>query len=269
MRVFPVASVLLLSLSAFPFAAQAVSVSELPATIQSCISAGSCVVDYSGSYNSTTASAFVMVDLPSGKWNWLVRYDLASPSGQTDINGVQSSTYGGYLWMQVANNYSAAETAHPVTLFLDKVTPVPGSMFNQSGDLSLLMTTADLLAGGAYRTQADPGYGDFNAGNLSGEIPLICVAEGCQINAQINLVQLNYQSSGSSGIAMTGFNAADTRGLVYTQREAYFNPYVNDNSFNNTQTFYISSVPEPDVTWLLGIGLMSVVVAVRRRKARR
>ncbi len=264
MRVFPVVSVLLLSLSAFPFAAQAVSVSELPSTIQSCITAGTCVVNYPGSYDSGTVSAFEMVDLPSGQWNWLVRYDLASPSGQTVIGGGQDTAYSGYLWMQVASNYSAAETAHPVTLFLDKVAPAPGTFIDQSGDLSLFMTTSDLLAGSAYRTQADPGYGDSDAGSLSGEIPLICLAEGCQINAQLNLVQLNYQSFGSAGIAMTGFDASDTRGLVYSQSSFYF---AGEPPYGATQSFYITAVPEPETFWMLGFGLLSVAIAVRRRRA--
>lgn len=267
MRAFSVASVLLLGLSAFPFAARAVSISELPATIQSCITTGSCGVNLSSSYDSGTASAFSMFDMSSGQ-NWLVRYKLVFPSGETDISGTQNTAYNGYLWMQVANNYSATETAHPVTLFLDKVAPLSSMLFNQSGDLTLFMTTTDLLAGSAYRTQADPGYGDYDTGSLSGEIPLICLAEGCQINAQLNLAQLNYQSFGSAGIAMTGFNAADTRGLVYTQRAAYFSPYYdpeNDISFNTTQTFYISSVPEPDACLLFGVGLMGVAAALRRR----
>lgn len=264
MRVFPVASVLLLSLSAFPFAAQAVSISELPATIQSCVMAGSCAVNYSGAYDSGTASAFEMVDLPSGKWNWLVRYGLVSPSGQAIIGGGQNTAYSGYLWMQVASNYSAAETAHPVTLFLDKVTPAPSAFIDQSGDLSLFMTTADLLAGSAYRTQADPGYGDYDAGSLSGEIPLICLAEGCQINAQLNLVQLNYQSFGSAGITMTGFDASDTRGLVYSQSSSYFD---GEPPYGTTQSFYVAAVPEPATFGMMGFGLLSVAIAVRRRRA--
>lgn len=258
MRAFPVASVLFLSLSAFPFAAQAVTISELPASIQSCITTGSCAVDYSGSYDSGTASAFAMFNTSTGKQDWLMRYDLVSPSGQTDIEGVQTSAYGGYLWMQVASSYSAAETEHAVTLFLDKVTPVPDSLPGQSGDLSLFMTTADLLAGGAYRTQADPVpelY--YEAGSLSGEVPLICLAEGCQINAQLNLVQLNYQSVGPAGIAMMGFDASDMRGLVYSQSASYID--------GATQSFYISAVPEPGAFWLFGFGLIGVVTAVRRR----
>jgi|MudIll2142460700_1097286.scaffolds.fasta_scaffold89968_2 hypothetical protein len=266
MRVFPVTSVLLLSLSTLPFAAMAVSVAELPATIQSCISAGSCVVNYSGAYDSGTASAFEMVDLPSGQWNWLVRYNLVSPSGQTVIGGGQNTAYSGYLWMQVASNYSATETAHPVTLFLDKVTPVPGSIFGQSGDLSYFMSTADLLAGGAYNTTSYVSYepdGIVSEGGLSGDI-LLCLAVGCQTSVQLNLLQLNYQSFGSAGVSMTGFDASDKRSLVYSQNSSYLtgDPYTD---YSATQAFYITAVPEPETFWMFGFGLMSLFTVMWRR----
>lgn len=269
MRAFPVAFVLLSSLSAFPFAAQAVSVSELPASIQSCITAGTCGVNLSSSHDSGTASAFGMVDLPSGQWNWLMRYDLVPPSGQTVIGGGQNTAYGGYLWMQVADSYSAAETAHPVTAFLDKVTPVPGSIFGQSGDLSFFMPTADLLAGGAYNTITYVSYepdGIVSEGGLSGDI-LLCLAVGCQTSVQLNLVQLNYQDFGSAGIKMTSFDASDARGLVFSQSSSYLtgDPYTD---YSATQTFYITAVPEPRTFWMFGFGLMSVFAVMWRRNTR-
>lgn len=263
MRVFPIASVLLLSLSAFSFTAKAVSLSELPATIQSCITARTCGVNFSSSFDSGTASAFSITDLMSGQTNWLMRYSLVSPSGETDISGTQSNAYGGHLWMQVANSYSSSETDHAITLFLDKVTPTPGSLFGQNGDLSLFISTADLLAGSASRSQADPGYGDYDSGSLSGEIPLICLAEGCQVTAQLNLLQLKYLSFGSAGIVMTGFDAGDTRGLVYSQSSAYFN---GDPPYGTAQAFYISAVPEANTFLMFGFGLMAVVAAVRCRE---
>lgn len=227
MRAFPVASVLFLSLSAFPFAAKAVSVTELPATIQSCITAGSCGVNFSSSYSSDKVSAFQIHDASTfgtGVSDWLMRYELVSPSSQTstnidfDTNEHTTNAFNGYLWMRVKGIYSAAEEAHPVTLFLDKVTPVPGSFYNQIDDLSLFMTTADLLAGGASSTLEDHGeYGYFGSGSLSGETPLICLAEGCRINAQLNLVRLNYQSFGSYGIVMTNFDVSDVRLGLFTK----------------------------------------------------
>lgn len=260
MRVFPVASILLLSLSAFPYTAEAITLSELPAAIQSCIGAGNCVVGLGDAYNSGSASAFLMIDPATGKQDWLMRYGLTLPSGESNSEGVQTGTYGGYLWMQVAAAYSASETEHAVTLFLDHVTPAPGSFFGQSGDLSLFMTSADLLAGGAYRIQADPGYGDYDVGSLTGEIPVPCLAEGCRIDAQLNLLQLNYANAGAS-IVMTGFDASDTRGLVYSQGSFYFD---GDPPYGTTQAFYISAVPEPQVSWMVGLGLLAVITAARR-----
>lgn len=270
MRAFPVAAVLFLSV--FPGAARAVTVSELPATIQSCILAGSCAVDYSSSYSSERVSAFAVYDASTlarnNYWNdWLIRYDLVPPSGQT--GSVQPSAFDGYLWMRVQGMYSAVEAAHPVTLFLDNVTPVPGSLFGQSGDLSLTMTTADLLAGGALRTTGyisdydDPNFAD--AGSLSGEIPLLCLAVGCQTSAQLNLVQLSYQSFGSLGIAMTGFDASDSRGLVFSQSSSYLtgDPYAD---YSATQAFYISAVPEAQASWMFGLGLLVVFSTTRRNR---
>jgi hypothetical protein len=160
---------------------------------------------------------------------------------------------------------------------MDKVSPVPGTLFGQNhssfypdysdvnGDLTLFMTTPDLLAGGAYRTQSDPGYGDYDSGSMSGELPVICLAEGCSIHARLNLVQLNYQDNGSGQIQMAGFNSLDARGLVYTQRTAYFPGYGAEYGGSTTQAFYITTVPEPGAYWLFGAGLMGVAVAARRR----
>lgn len=258
-----IASVLFLSASsAFPLAAQAVAVSELPASIQSCITAGNCVVDYGGSYHSATASAFALFDTSTYKQDWLMRYALVPPSGESDTEGVQTDTYGGYLWMQAAAAYSASETEHAVTLFLDRVVPVPGSFYDQSGDLSLSMTSADLLAGAAYRTQADPGYGNYDSGSLSGEIPLICLAEGCKIEARLNLLQLTYANAGAT-IVMTGFDASDTRGLVYSQGAYYFD---GEPPYGTKQAFYITAVPEPGMAWLFGFGLLGVGAVARSRR---
>jgi hypothetical protein len=260
MRTFPVASVLFLSLSVFSFSAKAVTVPELPATIQSCITAGSCVVNTSSSYSWDKVSAFQIYDA-SGASDWLMRYELVPPTGQThfdEFTGVtQSSNFDGYLWMRVKGQYSASESAHPVTLFLDKVNPVPGSFYGQSGDLSLLMTTTDLLAGSAYRqTLNSADYGNSDNGSLSGEIPGPPLDS--QISAQLNLLQLKYLSVGSS-IAMAYFDPSDTRGLVYSQNtsEVYYQS-------STTQAFYISAVPEPQAFWMFGLGLLAVFSATSR-----
>ena len=276
MRALPVATVLFLFSISIPFSAQAVSITnaQLPATIQACIMSGSCLVNHTSTYSSGQVSAFTINDDSTrarsgtvwGETNdWLVRYDLVAPSSQTNIDNVQTQTFDGYLWMRINSVYLAAETAHPVTVFLDKVTPVPEPLVNQNGDLSLFMTTADMLAGSAY---IDQGFFDevnnYYNGSLSGEVPLICLASGCEIHARLNLVQMSYQNFGADGIYMTGFDSKDTRGLVYTQRHSYFS---GEPPYSTTQAFYITPVPEPETYLMFGFGLLSVFTWVWRRNA--
>lgn len=276
MRVLTIVANLFLFSISIPFSAQAVSITngQLPATIQNCITSGSCMVNLTSTYNSGQVSAFSINDdftraragTVWGETNdWLVRYNLVAPSSQTNIDNVQTQAFNGYLWMRINSVYLAAETAHPVTLFLDKVTPVPEPQFYaQSGDLSLFMTTADMLAGGAYIDLKDTGYGYYSAGNLSGEVPQICLAASCEIHAQLNLVQMAYQNVGTSGIYM-GFDAEDTRGLVYTQRYSFFG---GEPPSSTTQAFYITAVPEPQMFLMFGFGLLSIFTLLRRRNAR-
>lgn len=190
-----------------------------------------------------------------------MRYALVPPSGERDSEGALTQAFGGYLWMRTGASYDGADTEHAVTLFLDKVSPVPGRFLNQSGDLSLFMTSADLLAGGAYRTYADPGYGDLGSGSLSGEIPLICLADGCQIEAHLNLLQMNYEVSGGQ-IVMAGFDSSDSRGLVYSQASYDFD---GDQDRGRRQDFHVSAVPEPAAAWFFTAGLFGIAALTRRR----
>lgn len=228
------------------------------------------------SIRATTSAHLMGSDIGSGVsvfsygLSWLVRYDLAAPSGQTDIDGDLTSAYDGYLWMKIQDSYSTASNMHAITLYRDRVTPVPGNFFGQNdggaysdanGDLSLFLTTSDLLAGSAFYTYSDPGPGSYEAGALTGELPTICLAEGCHIGATLNLVQLQYQVSGTS-IQMNFNPGFDTRGLVYQQSRGYFGA-----GYSDTQTFAISAVPEPSVLAMLGCGLGMVAFAARRRRA--
>lgn len=251
--------------------AATVSNSDLPGSIQSCITASTCFVSNTSSYDSGTASAFQIIQ-PTGsgaEFNWLMRYTLVPPSGQSRINPPQTDSFSGYLWMLAKGTYSATETAHPFTLYLDKMSPTPFSMFGQTGDLSLFMPTADLVAGSSYRTYGLDYYNNsYSFGDLSGEVPEPCVAEGCETHAQLNLVQLTYGNFGSA-ISLASFNPSDTRGLVYTQRSSYPGYGGNPSStINDVQSFYVSAVPVPGAVWLFVSGL-AVLVGVMQRTRRR
>lgn len=264
----------LLSLSLFPMAAQAVSISyaDLPQTLRS----GFYEVSLSSLYSSGTASAFSYYDRTNqANSGWLMRYDLTSPSGEAAIDDSQARAFDGYLWMQVKHSYIVTTAPHAVTLFMDQVTPSPSALFGQNdpaftpyadanGDLSLFVTTADLLAGQSYVTLADNGeYGYSSGGSLSGELPVLCLAEGCQMRMQLNLVQLRFATSGTS-VQFAGFNPGDTRGQVFTQTLAY---YTYETDYGTTQTFAISAVPEPSAFWMFAGGL-GLVAALARRRAR-
>ena len=284
MRSISIISVLMCSL-VVSVEARAVTVSRsaLPQTIQStfCPSSSSCSVFLNSVYSDGKVSAFSYGSTAYGSTaadqGLLLRYDLTPPSGQTDINGNQTAAYDGYLWMRVQNSYSTATATHAVTLYLDKVTPATTPLFGQNsyfypeyadanGDLSLFLTTADLLAGRAYRTWLDSGIqpGGIDAGNLQGELPLPCLAAGCKVHAEINLVQLQYQLVGTS--VQVDINPDDIRGLVYRQSQGYLNPDDSSLAYNTVQTFAISAVPEPSVVALLACGLGMVVFAARRRR---
>lgn len=263
-----------------PMSAQAVTIanSDLPGTLQSCAASGTCFVVPTSTYESASASAFSLFDLsgPGFTQNTLIRYTLTAPSGETaqstnlyaepPLTTSWSTAYTGYLWMQVQDNYSAAETAHPVTLYLDKITPVPQGLFGQSGDLSLTVSGADLLSGGSSATFGlDYNNQGYSSGSLGGEVPVPCVAQGCSVSAQLNLVQLHFGSFGPAGIQLLGFDPTDTRGLVYRQG-FYDDGSTSGYAVNDTQSFNISAVPEPRSNWMLAAGLACLAAAVRRKE---
>ncbi len=242
--------------------ATTVTFGEMPATIQSCWNT-TCSVNTTSSYSSASVSAFQInrFNGNSQEQDWLVRYTLAPPSSQYNSNIPQTDALSGYLWLLANNSYSASESAHPLTLYLDKVTPTPFSMYGQSGDLSLAMTTADLVAGSAYRTWGiDYNNNSYTSGDLTGSVPVPCLSQGCETGARLNLAQLTYGDFGSNGVWFMGFNAADSRSLVFSQYSSYQD---GSNSVNYTQSFDINAVPLPGALGLFGSGLLGLVGVMR------
>lgn len=251
-----------------------VSVANLPNTIQSCVASNTCGVAYTSIYDSGTVSAFGIYNVGQTGFNYLVRYALVSPSGQTTSNTdfyqyppVTTSSFTpftGYLWMQVQGGYSTSQSANPITLYLDKVSPVPSSFYNQNGDLSLFVSASDLLAGSSYvNSGLDSNNQSYVSGNLSGEVPIGCVAQGCSAFAQLNLAQLQFTLSGTT--ISTGFNSADSRGLVFTLG-ASDNGSVSGYASSISQSIYISSVPDSEPIWLFSTGLACLATVMHRKR---
>lgn len=248
-----------------PWSARAmdVTVADLPATIQSCVTNATCSVNTTSLYDSATASAFAITD--AGQAGYLMRYTLAPPSGQ-DITYLTppSTSYSGYLWMQVQGFYSASQNADPITLYLDKVSPTPATIY-KGGDLTLYVAPADLLAGSSYvKSGLDSNNNGYVSGSLSGDVPIGCVAQGCSAFAQLNLAQLQFGQYGST-IYSTGFNPADTRTLVFSQGTAD-DGSVSGYPYSATQSFYVSAVPEPQFAWLYSSGLACLAAVMRRKR---
>lgn len=249
--------------------AAVITTSDLPGTIQSCIATATCSVLNASSYDSGTASAFqISKNTGSGvETDWLMRYALVPPSGQSTINPSTSDSFSGYLWMLAKSSYSATETDHAFTLYLDKIAPTPFAMAGHSGDLSLSMPTADVVAGSSYVTDGiGSDFQSYSYGNLSGDIPLGCLDVGCEDHAQLNLLQMTYTNFRSAGLWLTSFDATDTRGLVFAQRSSYSSSYGPEFNFDNAQSFYVNAVPLPGAAWLLVSGMVGLGGAARSAK---
>ncbi len=251
-----------------------VSVATLPNTIQACVASNTCGVAYTSIYDSGTVSAFGIYNVGQTGFNYLVRYALVPPSGQTTSNTdfyqyppvtTSSSTpYTGYLWMQVHGAYSASQSANPITLYLDKVSPVPSSFYNQSSDLSLFVSASDLLTSSSYVISGlDSNNQSYVSGNLTGEVPIGCAAQGCSAFAQLNLAQLEFTLSGTT--ISTGFNSADSRGLVFALGSSD-DGSVSGYASNISQSFYVSSVPDSEPIWLFSTGLVCLATVMRRKR---
>ncbi len=240
-----------------------VTVADLPGSIQSCVANASCSVNTTSVYDSATASAFAITD--ASQPGYLIRYALAAPSGQ-DITSLTppSTPYSGYLWMQVQSFYSASQSADPITLYLDKVSPTPATLY-KSGDLSLYISASDLVAGSSY---VKSGLGSNNngylAGDLAGDVPIGCVAQGCSAFAQLNLAQLQFGQFGST-IYSIGFNPTDVRTLIFSEGIAD-DGSVSGYPGSATESFYVSAVPEPQSIGLYSSALACLAVVMRRKR---
>jgi hypothetical protein len=263
------ATVLMCLASANPMTAGAAVVldSELPNSIQSCMASGACFAGPVSVYDSGTAAAFPLSQNlgTATEQNWLMRYTLVPPSAQTRTNPAQTDSLGGYLWMLVKGQYDAAEAGHGVTVFLDKASPSAFGFAGQSGDLSLQLATADLVAGSSYFDAAfTSGNVYASSGNLTGELPPMCLADNCGVHVDLNLLQLSYSDNGST-VAFTGFDPSDVRGLVFGQR-SYYQSGDPSTAVNDVQTFQVSAVPLPAALWLFGPALAGLAGWSGRRR---
>lgn len=248
--------------------AATIAIADLPGSIQSCMGT-SCLVNMASTYDSGAVSAFQIMQSSGSEvytQNWLIRYSLSAPSSESRINPTSSTPLSGNLWLLAKTVYTATETSHPFTLYLDKVTPTPFLMPGQGGsDLALSMTTSDLLSGGAFRTAGiDESNNVYDYGSLIGA-PVLCVASGCETHAQLNLLQLHYKSLGTT-LTLDYFNPLDERTLVFNQRSSFTGLGCLDCATNDVQSFYVSAVPLPSALSSLTLGLFVFTGVLARQR---
>ena len=250
-------------------ATQAVTLASfdaLPAPIAACISSTTCVVASNSSFDAEGIAAFQFSEV--GTTGYLVRYPVVPPSSSSVANFGGDVPLSGSLWMQVADRYSVAAPGHPVVLYLDQVDPrgqvVRRPFFPFFGStltaLNFELSSDALLASHAFRMTGD---GDFpNAGDLiAREPPLQCLASGCGVNLELNLIGLHFQQSGPD--LLLSFDPQDHRRQLYLEENYYFG--VVEQQYGDVTRLFVQPIPLPGVGAALCVG----VLAIRRKIAGR
>lgn len=231
--------------------------SELPTAMQG--NFGSMVVS---SFNTTNMAAFGYMENSVAKW--LIRYNVLPPSSQA------GQPLGGAIWLSANNAYDLTNNSHNLTLYTDRITPTPSNYdyFLWGGpNIGLTLNSSGLLSGGGnFQIGLDWNNQSYSTGSLTvSNGAAICVAEGCNVSTQLNLIDLKYLNSGNT--ATLNFDASDNRSLLFKQ--ASYDPYCNNMSGCLTQQqFNVQPIPLPAGLWLLASGLMGLGTLARKKQLR-
>lgn len=260
--------------------ARSITLADLPAQLQACMGAGTCTVD-------TAAPAAVMGSMEAYRFTdnlaglpttgYALRYTLQPPSGRYN-NDIALASSSGDVWLTVQDSYALAGDSNLLTVYVDTINPVPGSLLlgDSNGlDITIAMTNDAILSGAGFRsvTFEDVLIGSLGLGNMDliGDIVLYsdsalapCAAEGCYATAILNLVYLNYVDQGN-GTAILSFNPGDARALLYEVTLGISDPTnsgIQESSYRDS--YYVAPVPLPATAWLLLSGVVLLPLRMRR-----
>lgn len=261
-------------LGMFLFLPVSISAYAMPVAIDDCVAAGDCIyggAPFAYAYDGNLIAGHYFVDNRSGSFETkvLMEYQLGTSSRS------QGLAITGSLWLELNQSYSLSDSLHAMTLHFDQTNVVDAPQWvwgdNNWYSLSeqrLNMTTDGLLSGygEVYIQCCEDPYDPFlqnpapfsesadiapSLFDSNGDWPLICVADGCDGGALLNLIGLQYVDAGAT--AELVFNSGDTRSLVY-----YTTGYTNT-------VYSVSAVPVPAAVWLFASGLLSLLGVARKK----
>lgn len=263
----------------------------LPVAINDCISNGDCfyasgpLPSFSFTIDDKLVNAYSIFDVSSGSVveKVLMEYQLGSNSynestpydyENNQVLPAQRNAIDGTLWLGVNSQYDLSNPLHELTLYFEDISNTTATDFWSdyeiaSNEQHLMISTNGLLAGsgetyiqccneaGLYTpspfsdtAETHPSLFDSNA-----DLPVICVADGCDSGAILNLIGLDYVATGD--IAQLVFNSDESRSLLYYTTAGY-EGYTSN-------TYAMSDVPLPASLWLFVSGLTTLLAAGRLR----
>ncbi len=240
-----------------------ISVSDLPASVQSCITDGTCnafdIATHTDGVFGHMLSLY-RAEGTSGTQSWLIGYQIQAGSGMTDSGA--ATPFSGTLWIE-APLWVSADTGTPAefTVYLDKMQPILSTTTGQ--DSISLLGDANALDSGSLWGQRLWG-GDPNGlvdplllGTLEtgGSELLVCVE--CDLDIRLNLIGLNYQLQDTGGDTLSWVASAvpgDFRSMLLSYQD--YDPYSEST---RDRKWYVQPVPIPAAFWLFLSGAMGLV----------
>jgi len=238
---------------------------QFPASIQACIDRGDCTTPVLVS-PSSNSSMHQYRYTDKGVERFLYRYSLGDNSGYqgSSDNGFSPSSeeagFSGVVWLSAresyASNFRAGMTLYTDQVSVDEQTGNVNGNVEFRGDISLSLCSEALLAGEGSLFSSPPETNYDNPSSLFSDGPFSCIAPGCFVGAEFNLVNINYEQVGDRFVTGVISRSANLEGqFLYSQTSGFpgFDDYSPSQAFNAESSLYVGTpVTAPTAPVLLG-----------------